>query len=60
MQIYDYRQMFDAMFLEEAISDLYDAGCKDDNLMMMYKANYKRCRLTRRHLGKSASFCPGR
>ena len=39
LQIYDYRQMFDAIFLEEAISDLYDAGCKDDNLSLIYQAN---------------------
>ena len=31
--------MFDAIFLQEAISDLYDAGCKDDNLMLIYQAN---------------------
>ena len=39
LQIYDYRQMFDAIFLEEALSDLYDAGCKDDNLSLLYEAN---------------------
>ena len=39
LQIYDYRQMFDAIFLEEAISDIYDAGCKDDNLSLLYNAN---------------------
>ena len=39
LQIYDYRQMFDAIFLEEALSDLYDAGCKDDNLSLLYSAN---------------------
>ena len=39
LQIYDYRQMFDAIFLEEAITDIYDAGCRDDNLSLLYKAN---------------------
>ena len=39
LQIYDYKQMFDAIFLEEALSDLYDAGCKDDNLALLYEAN---------------------
>ena len=39
LQIYDYRQMFDAIFLEEAISDIFDAGCKDDNLLLLYEAN---------------------
>ena len=31
--------MFDAIFLEEAISDIYDAGCKDDNLSLLYNVN---------------------
>ena len=39
LQIYDYRQMFDAIYLEEAISDICDAGCKDDNLPLLYEAN---------------------
>ena len=32
LQIYDYRQMFDAMNLEEALSDINDVGVTDDNL----------------------------
>ena len=39
LQFYDYRQMFDAVNLEQAISDIYDAGMKDDNLSLIYKAN---------------------
>ena len=39
LQIYDYRQMFDAINLEEAISDVYDAGVRDDNLALIYRAN---------------------
>ena len=39
LQIYDYRQMFDAINLEEALSDIYDAGLKDDNLSIIYGAN---------------------
>ena len=38
-QIYDYRQMFDSIDLEEAISDLFDIGMKDDTLVLVYKAN---------------------
>ena len=38
-QIYDYKQMFDAMHLEKAISDIYDVGVSDDNLSLLYKAN---------------------
>ena len=41
LQIYDYKQMFDSINLEEAISDIYDYGLKDDNLALIYKANKK-------------------
>ena len=41
LQIYDYKQMFDSINLEEAISDIYDYGLKDDNLALIYKANTK-------------------
>ena len=39
LQIYDYRQMFDAMNLQQALSDIYDNGVKDDNLALLYRAN---------------------
>ena len=39
LQINDYRQMFDAMHLEEALSDIYDVGVKDDNLTLLHGAN---------------------
>ena len=39
LQIYDYQQMFDSIDLEQAISDVYDAGLTDDNLSLVYKAN---------------------
>ena len=39
LQIYDYKQMFDAINLEQAISDIYDVGLNDDNLNLIYKAN---------------------
>ena len=39
LQIYDYRQMFDAICLEEALSDAFDAGIKNDNLALIYHAN---------------------
>ena len=38
-QIYDYKQMFDAINLEQAISDLYDVGVDDDSLALIYQAN---------------------
>ena len=39
LQIYDYKQMFDAINLEQAVSDIYNAGVNDDNLILIYKAN---------------------
>ena len=39
LQIYDYKQMFDAINLREAISDIYDAGVDDDHLSLLYQAN---------------------
>ena len=39
LQIYDYRQMFDSINLQQALSDLYDVGVNDDNLALIHKAN---------------------
>ena len=39
LQQYDYSQMFDSMNLQKAISDVYDSGLKDDNLVLIHKAN---------------------
>ena len=38
IQIYYYKQMFDSMDLEEAISDLYDSGMKDNTLKLLYNS----------------------
>ena len=39
LQIYDYKQMFDAIVLEQALTDIYDYGLNDDNLSLIYQAN---------------------
>ena len=39
IQIYDYKQMFGSMDLDEAISDLYDSGMKDNSLTLLYNSN---------------------
>ena len=39
LQIYDYKQMFDAIDLEVSISDIYDVGDDDDSLTLIYEAN---------------------
>ena len=41
VQILDYKQCFDSMWLEETINDLWEAGITDDNLALIYKFNEK-------------------
>ena len=41
LQIYDYAQMFDSIDLGQAISDIYDTGLNDDNLVLVNEANKK-------------------
>ena len=41
LQIYDYAQMFDSMNLQKSINDIYDAGLRDDNLILVQKANHE-------------------
>ena len=37
--IVDYKQCFDALWLDECINDLFKAGLQDDHLALIYKAN---------------------
>ena len=39
LQIYDYQQMFDSIDLEQALSDIYDAGVNDDTLALLHEGN---------------------
>ena len=39
IQILDYRQCFDGMWLDECVNDLYEAGITDDSLALIYEAN---------------------
>lgn len=39
IQIYDYKQMFDAINLEEAIYDMFDTGVQDEMPGLLYQAN---------------------
>ena len=39
LQIIDYRQCFDSMWLAESINDLYESGIQDDKLAIIYAAN---------------------
>ena len=39
IEIMDYKQCFDSMWLEDALNDLYDSGVKDDTLAILHEAN---------------------
>ena len=39
LQIYDYKQCFDSLWLEECLNDMYSGGLKDDKLNLLYSAN---------------------
>ena len=37
--VYDMEKAFDSLWAQECINDLYDAGCKDDKLVLMHLQN---------------------
>jgi hypothetical protein len=39
IQIMDYKQCFDSMWLEETMNDMFEAGVVDDQLALIYEAN---------------------
>ena len=39
IQILDYKQCFDSLWLEESINDLWEAGLNDDKLALIAEAN---------------------
>ena len=39
IQIMDYKQCFDSMWLKETMNDLYDSGVQDDQLALLFQAN---------------------
>ena len=39
IQVYDVEKCFDALWLKECISDLYDKGLNNDNLNLIYQGN---------------------
>ena len=41
IQILDYKQCFDAMWLEETLNDMYKGGLVDGDLALLYEANKK-------------------
>ena len=41
LQLFDVIKMFDKLWIQEVINDLYDANMKNDNLYLLYKENEK-------------------
>ena len=39
--IYDYKQCFDSLWLQECLNDIYESGLQDDNLSLLYDINRK-------------------
>ena len=39
IQIMDYKQCFDSMWLEETMNNLFEAGVTDDHLALLYEGN---------------------
>ena len=37
--IYDYKQCFDSLWLEECLNDMYEGGFRNDELNLLYSAN---------------------
>ena len=39
IQIYDYKQCFDGLWLEECLNDMYSGGLRDNKFNILYNAN---------------------
>ena len=39
IQVFDYKQCFDSLWLQECLNDIYDSGVKDDKLALLYNIN---------------------
>ena len=39
IQIFDYKQCFDSLWLQECLNDIYTSGVKDDKLALLYNVN---------------------
>ena len=41
IEVLDFKQCFDSLWLEECMNDLFEAGIDDDNLALIYEANFR-------------------
>ena len=55
IHIYDYKQCFDSLWLEECLNDMYSGGLQDDKLNLLYEANSMVDITVRTPVGKTES-----
>ena len=55
IQIYDYKQCFDSLWLEECLNDMYEGGMRDDKLNLLHNANSLVNIVVRTPVGKTES-----
>ena len=55
IQIYDYKQCFDGLWLEECLNDMYTGGLQDDKLNLLHEANSLVNIAVRTPVGKTSS-----
>ena len=55
IQIYDYKQCFDSLWLEECMNDMFSGGLKDEKFNLLYNANSLVNIVVRTPIGKSES-----
>ena len=53
IQIFDYKQCFDSLWMEECLNDLYESGVKDDKLALLHNINNKVKIAVKTPVGKS-------
>ena len=55
IQVYDYKQCFDSLWLEECMNDMFTGGLQDDKFNLLYNANSLVKIVVRTPVGKTES-----
>ena len=56
IQVFDVEKCFDALWVEECINDIYEAGLKNDKLSLLFLENQNANISIKTHGGKSKRF----
>ena len=54
IQIFDYKQCFDTLWLQECLNDIYDSGVQDNELALLYNINTKVNMAVKTPVGKTS------